>query len=291
MTAEKERGRFAKWAPSALRSKPIVEVTTAALEGFVELLDRSVQDDALAWKSAANIWGIVRSGFEDAARSKTRALRVLPSNPAVGVRGPTVARAGARHSMSPTTFLRLVARPDVPVQWRVAVALAVYTGLRAAELRGLTWADVDLEHGFLLVHRTLDDDGEAGSTKTEKPRRVPIEPALAPLLRQLREGRSPGDAVMELPARHMSRGLRTWLHNADLGGSELQTSATSAALTWHDLRATWITWRAIRGDAPIEIMVGAGHDDFATTQRYIRRRSAPPRVWRGLPRSCPRCCR
>ena len=35
--------------------------------------------------------------------------------------------------------------------------------------------------------------------------------------------------------------------------------------------AAWFgRWRAIRGDNPIEIMAGAGHDDFATTQKYIR---------------------
>lgn len=30
-------------------------------------------------------------------------------------------------------------------------------------------------------------------------------------------------------------------------------------MTWHDLRATGITWRAVRGDEPLE-----------TTQKYIR---------------------
>ncbi len=46
VTAELERGRFAKWAPSALRSKPIVEVTTADLETFVEALDKAARAHA-----------------------------------------------------------------------------------------------------------------------------------------------------------------------------------------------------------------------------------------------------
>ena len=41
-------------------------------------------------------------------------------------------------------------------------------------------------------------------------------------------------------------------------------------VTWYDLRATGITWRAIPGDNPIAIMHQAGHEDFETTQGYIR---------------------
>jgi hypothetical protein len=42
------------------------------------------------------------------------------------------------------------------------------------------------------------------------------------------------------------------------------------ALRFHDLRATGITMRAVRGDNPYEIQQDAGHEDFAVTQGYIR---------------------
>ena len=42
------------------------------------------------------------------------------------------------------------------------------------------------------------------------------------------------------------------------------------ALTFHDLRATGITWCAVRGDDPLRIMQRAGHATFSTTQIYIR---------------------
>jgi len=45
-------------------------------------------------------------------------------------------------------------------------------------------------------------------------------------------------------------------------------------MTWYDLRATGITWMAIRGDDPLKIMARAGHEDFATTHGYIREAEA-----------------
>ena len=47
-------------------------------------------------------------------------------------------------------------------------------------------------------------------------------------------------------------------------------SSTRRVLRWHDLRATGITWMAVRGDAPQLIQSRAGHTDFATTLAYVR---------------------
>ena len=65
------------------------------------------------------------------------------------------------------------------------------------------------------------------------------------------------------------------LEKAKLTRSELfVTDATRKNMTWHDLRATGITWLAIRGDDPLKIMQRAGHEDFRTTQGYIREAEA-----------------
>lgn len=41
-------------------------------------------------------------------------------------------------------------------------------------------------------------------------------------------------------------------------------------MTFHDLRATGITWMAVRGDDPLRIEQRAGHKGFATTEMCIR---------------------
>ena len=48
------------------------------------------------------------------------------------------------------------------------------------------------------------------------------------------------------------------------------TDATRKAITFHDLRATGITWAAARGDEPLRIMQRAGHASFDTTRIYLR---------------------
>ncbi len=45
-------------------------------------------------------------------------------------------------------------------------------------------------------------------------------------------------------------------------------------MTWHDLRATGLTWLAVRGDDPLKIKQRAGHATFSTTAGYIREAEA-----------------
>jgi integrase len=67
----------------------------------------------------------------------------------------------------------------VPDQWRGLFAVALYTGLRASELKGLRVADVDLRHRVLTVWFTAS----GGTTKSSKHRFVPIPDELVPYLR------------------------------------------------------------------------------------------------------------
>jgi integrase len=60
-----------------------------------------------------------------------------------------------------------------------------YTGLRIGEALGLTWADIDHEHGLIRVHRQLTRRREHGPLKTPAGRReVVLAPAIAKLLRE-----------------------------------------------------------------------------------------------------------
>jgi integrase len=52
-------------------------------------------------------------------------------------------------------------------RWRPLLITAVFTGLRASELRGLTWADVDLKKNELHVRQRADRFNEIGRPKSE----------------------------------------------------------------------------------------------------------------------------
>jgi hypothetical protein len=61
------------------------------------------------------------------------------------------------------------------------------------------------------------------------------------------------------------------LRLADVKRTELFASdAARKAMTFYDLRATGITWMAVRGDDPLRIKQRAGHRIFSTTEGYIR---------------------
>jgi hypothetical protein len=73
---------------------------------------------------------------------------------------------------------------------------------------------------------------------------VPIHENLLPLLRAMYAECGGDGLVVELPSeRTMARSLRRWLRRARVMRDELhEATPTSRPITWHDLRATGITW-------------------------------------------------
>jgi integrase len=64
-------------------------------------------------------------------------------------------------------------------RWRPLVVTAIFTGLRASELRGLRWDDVDLDKAELTVRQRADRWGSIGSPKSDAGKRdVPLAPII-----------------------------------------------------------------------------------------------------------------
>lgn len=268
-----DRGRLRKWVLPHLGPRPMVEIKRLDLEHLVEELDAVVRAELLSWRTARNVWAVVSKMFDDACRSKVLALRVLTENPCAGIRGPDEGVRKSKSYVYPNEFARLVACSRVPIRWRRLFAVAIYTYTRAGELEALEKEDVDLDAMLIHVHRAIDrsEEGEAKETKTNNPRRIPIEAPLVPLLRLLL-AETPGRRLVDMPpACDLSPRLRQYLEWAGITRAELLAGdKTRKAITFHDLRATGITWMAIRGDEPIKIMRRAGHENMTTTMGYVR---------------------
>jgi integrase len=68
---------------------------------------------------------------------------------------------------------------------RPLLLTAIFTGLRASELRGLRWADVDLKRAVLHVRQRADRYQQIGAPKSEAGERtVPLPPLLVNTLRE-----------------------------------------------------------------------------------------------------------
>jgi hypothetical protein len=88
----------------------------------------------------------------------------------------------------------------------------------------------------------------------------------------MREGTNDSDRLVTAKLKWDAAGnLRRHLLKAELTRAALhERSTTHVPLRFHDLRASGITWRAVRGDSLQLIRVHAGHADIATTDRYVR---------------------
>lgn len=62
-------------------------------------------------------------------------------------------------------------------RWRPLFLVAIFAGLRASELRGLRWSDVDLKKGEIHVRQRADRYNEIGAPKSEAGERtIPVPP-------------------------------------------------------------------------------------------------------------------
>jgi integrase len=70
-------------------------------------------------------------------------------------------------------------------RWRPILLTAIFTGLRASELRGLRWADVDIEKRELHVRQRADRYSKIGKPKSDAGERtVPLTPIVVNTLRE-----------------------------------------------------------------------------------------------------------
>ena len=96
-------------------------------------------------------------------------------------------------------------------KWRPLFLTAIFTGLRASELRGLKWADVDLKAAELHVRQRADRYNDIGKLKSAAGERtVPLPPIVVGALREWKLACPKGDLDLVFPNRE---GNVEWLPN------------------------------------------------------------------------------
>ena len=151
----------------------------------------------------------------------------------------------------------------------ILYALAAYTGLRAGELAGLLWSDVDFARRLIVVQRSFD-----GPTKSGDVRYVPILDPLLPLLNRWKK-LSDGDLVnpnqrgtMHKPsARIFQEVLKRVLERG--GFPRIQRRGKDRGyITFHDLRHTFASHYVMNGGDIYRLQRILGHKSIKMTQRY-----------------------
>lgn len=162
-------------------------------------------------------------------------------------------------------------------RWRPLLLVAIRCGLRASELRGLRWQDIDLKKSELHVHQRADAYNSIGRPKSEAGERtVPIPPATLQALREWKlkcpRGKvglvfPNGEGNVENHANIVTRGLAPTLVKA--GVTDPAGAAKYTGL--HSLRHFFASWCINRkADAGLELPLKVvserlGHSNIAIT--------------------------
>lgn len=111
--------------------------------------------------------------------------QVIVANPCDRVDPPKVQKAEIQyldHSQA-VRLLDLLSAPDVPTQYRCAVEVLLYTGMRRGELLGLEWQDIDFRNQLISIQKSslyLPDRGIfTDETKNASSNRIIKAPATA----------------------------------------------------------------------------------------------------------------
>ncbi|WP_324808737.1 site-specific integrase [Sphingomonas sp. LY29] len=103
---------------------------------------------------------------------------LVAQNVALGVRLPKAAREKSKVEIPSKVELKAMLDASGP-ELRPFVMTAIFTGLRASELRGLVWRNLDLKKGIVTVTQRADRFDQIGLPKSEAAHRsVPLPPAL-----------------------------------------------------------------------------------------------------------------
>jgi integrase len=187
---------------------------------------------------------------------------------------------------------RLMAGVDIPMPSEIRAILgslrgrrrpflltAIFTGLRASELRGLRWVDLDLDRSELHVRQRADRYGTIGALKSASSRRtVPLLPMVVRALRTWQLGCPPGEFVFPgQNGRPMNlTSIIDWIWCPTQVAAGVVDAAGKAKYTGlHALRhfyASWCINRKADGglELPIKVVQGRlGHASIQmTADRY-----------------------
>jgi integrase len=162
-------------------------LTVPGVQAFAQQLRDNDRSPALVRKVLASLTGIVDDAIGEG---------IATHNP---VRDSAPHRRSKRHGKATARDVkRLEVGVDIPSPAEVRAILtaaagwlrpflmvAAMTGLRASELRGLAWVDVDLVKGILTVRQRADRWGVMGEPKSAAGRRtIPLPPSVVTALKE-----------------------------------------------------------------------------------------------------------
>lgn len=205
-----------------------------------------------------NLSKIIGTMYEDA-----RNIGLVESNPFSNLRLPKTEKTEEVHPPSLDEYRTLlrscVLLGGYATEFRALIQFTAWTGLRAGELQGLQWRDIDTDS--VWVRRARKDDGTYGKPKNGHEREVPfLEPAR--VLDQVPR-RPDSPFVFHTPrGEDLNKANLYYWWNKVRGPLLLEREeAGLPGVRFHDLRHFCATQLLERGNPHFDVSVQLGHED------------------------------
>lgn len=192
---------------------PVLAVNRALLMDWVDVANSLTQEDGSGYsrETRRGWWRVLKQLAQD-----LRADVGLLLDPTLRVKPPSVDNGHHRdrRTLSSEQLRKLLTavRAVAPSSY-VEVLVLASTGMRAGELYGLKWEDVDVERGVIHIRRSSTREGVRETTKTGHGRTVPLTPKVGEELmrhkQQLHDQDSLGYAAHDLVFPSLAGGVRS----------------------------------------------------------------------------------
>jgi integrase len=172
-----------------LGSRRLAQLTVPMMRDFADQLHRAGRSHAMIKKIMVRL-GSVLADAQERGHVQQNVVRNLRAS----------RRRGSEHQADARARGKLKVGVDIPApdeiraivgvlrgRWRPLILTAIFTGLRASELRALRWSDIDLKGGELHVRQRADHYNVIGRPKSAAGERtIPVPPLLRNILKEHR---------------------------------------------------------------------------------------------------------
>lgn len=227
--------------------KRLNEITVPTVRHFLDRLKTEGRSDAMVRAVRVSFGSIlsdaqerglvIRNAVKDMGRAKgrTRAAARHHERVEVGIDIPT------------TTEIKAILKAATG-KARIFIMTAIMTGMRASELRGLRWSDIDFKKAEITIRQRADAYQDIGSPKSAKGRRViPLPSDLVKALQAWKTECPVGPLGLVFPTgtgaiEYHGNIIKRWYHPPQIEAGVVDADGKAKYSGLHALRHFYASW-------------------------------------------------
>ena len=224
------------------------QLTVPLVRGFEDRLQRDGRSPAMVRKARRALGGVLADAQERGLVAQNVVFSLRKKRRSRRADGNGKLKIGV-DIPAPAEVRAIVGKLDTAAGRHGPVLLtAIFTGLRASELRGLRWDDVDLKRGELHVRQRADRYNKFGKPKSEAGERtVPLPPMVVTALRKHRLASPQSELGLVFPNRkggvdHRNSIVCCGLYPAQIAAGVVDQQGGAKYKGLHTLRHFYASW-------------------------------------------------